>query len=76
MSPPWAYDIAAAAPCNWPGPPCAGREDDAAMMLPYVPICDLTVCVQNCRKHFGYQEGACINNECYCKETKAHTQER
>ncbi len=37
--------------------------------LPYVPICDVKTCLESCRAHFGYDEAACVDNECYCKKT-------
>ncbi len=36
--------------------------------VPFVPICDVKVCLQSCRNHFGYGQAACVDNECYCKE--------
>ena len=40
---------------------CNGYPDQ------YVPICDSDTCQKNCLDHFGYQEGKCFGDECYCK---------
>ena len=33
----------------------------------FVPKCEESVCLQSCQSHFGYNEGVCFNNECYCR---------
>ena len=33
----------------------------------FVPKCEEGVCLESCKSHFGYNEGVCFNNECYCR---------
>ncbi|XP_059088576.1 uncharacterized protein LOC131884732 [Tigriopus californicus] len=53
-------------PCPWEQP---NDCDEGPMNGPpqLIPICNEQVCADNCLRHFGYHQGACINNECYCK---------
>jgi len=49
--------------------PCYGQDyPDTNGDLPFVPICDVAVCAESCRRHLGYSEGACLNSECYCRK--------
>ena len=33
----------------------------------FKPKCEASVCLVSCESHFGYNEGVCFNNECYCR---------
>ena len=33
----------------------------------FVPKCEESVCLKSCESHFGYNEGVCVNNECFCR---------
>lgn len=61
-------------PCPWEPIDC----NDPPMNGPsqFVPICKEQVCIENCFRHFGYQQGACINNECYCKKQSEDDEEK
>ena len=52
-------------PCGWVvQDPCQEYDNN----VPYVPICDIQVCIRRCLEHYGYEEGNCFNNECYCRK--------
>ena len=47
--------------------------DDCNSGAQVVPKCEESVCLQSCKSHFGYNEGACFNNECYCRNGAANS---
>ncbi len=38
----------------------------------FVPRCDVSVCIESCKKHFGFEQGSCFNNECFCKKEQVY----
>lgn len=44
--------------------------DDCNSGVDFKPKCDENFCMANCKKHFGYDEANCFNNECFCKKSQ------
>lgn len=52
-------------PCEvWGAVPPSGGGDAQTV----VTVCDLDVCKKSCRTRMQYEDGACFNNECYCRQ--------
>eukprot|EP00095_Tigriopus_kingsejongensis_P001371 maker-scaffold1253_size52701-snap-gene-0.10 protein:Tk01371 transcript:maker-scaffold1253_size52701-snap-gene-0.10-mRNA-1 annotation:"carbonic anhydrase 9-like" len=57
------------APCPWGQPnDCNPPMGPIEPVPPFIPICEPNVCRESCRRHLGFDQGTCINNECYCKK--------